>query len=267
MEAVSKNQKPVVLKHTQGKAEQFLVSIYLVYQFILRFCKELFSASFERKELIKQCYQIGVKSLPIITLTAFITGIVFTKQSRPSLASFGATSWLPSLIAIAVIRALAPLLTALVMAGNVGSNMGAELGSMKVTEQIDAMEVSSTEPFKYLVVTRVLATTIMVPLLASYFSFVGLFGAFLNVHANELTSYTSFVDEAFSQIYFIDLSGSLIKSLVYGLTIGFTGCFKGFHAVQGTVGVGRAANSAVVTAMFLIFIEEMILVQVINYFR
>lgn len=145
--------------------------------------------------------------------------------------------------------------------------MGAEIGSMKVTEQIDAMEVSSTEPFKYLVVTRVLATTIMLPLLASYFSLVGLFGAFLNVHANELTSYTSFIHDAFSQIYFIDLSGSLIKSLVYGLTIGFTGCFKGFHAVRGTVGVGRAANSAVVTAMFLIFVEEMILVQVINYFR
>lgn len=266
METVSKIKKQVP-KPRQKRIEQFLISIYKVHQFILRFFKECFSAPFEQKELIKQCYEIGVKSLPIITLTAFITGIVFTKQSRPSLASFGATSWLPGLIAIAIVRALAPLLTALVMAGKVGSNMGAEIGSMKVTEQIDAMEVSSTNPFKYLVVTRVSATTIMVPLLACYFTLVGLFGAYLNVHANELSSYTSFVEEAFSRISFLDLTGSLIKSIVYGFTIGVVGCFKGFHAEQGTVGVGRAANSAVVTAMFLIFIEEMMLVQVINYFR
>lgn len=245
----------------------FFVGIYEVYLFILRYCREAFSPPFEGKEVVRQCYEIGCKSLPIISLTAFITGIVFTKQSRPSLASFGATSWLPGLIAIAIVRALAPLITALIIAGKVGSNMGAELGSMKVTEQIDAMEVSSTNPFKFLVTTRVTAITIMLPLLAGYFAFLGLLGAFLNVHTNEQTSYVLFMHNAFSNLSFIDLFGSLLKALIFGATIGFAGCFMGYNATHGTVGVGRAANSAVVISMFLVFIEEMLIVQIINYFR
>jgi phospholipid/cholesterol/gamma-HCH transport system permease protein len=206
----------------------------------------VFIPPYEFKEIIRQCYEIGCKSLPIITLTAFITGTVFTKQSRPSLAEFGATSWLPSLISIAIIRALAPLMTALVIAGKVGSNMGAELGSMRVTEQIDAMEVSSTNPFKFLVVTRVLAITVMLPMLVTYFAFIGLIGAYFNVHHNELTSFTTFMEDAFVKISFIDLFASMLKSIVFGFTIGVTGCFNGYNAKQGTVGVGRAANSAVV---------------------
>jgi phospholipid/cholesterol/gamma-HCH transport system permease protein len=245
----------------------FFTGVYSVYRFILRFFKELVIPPYEGKEIVWQCYQVGCKSLPIITLTGFITGIVFTKQSRPSLAEFGATSWLPSLISIAIVRALAPLITALIMAGKVGSNIGAELGSMKVTEQIDAMEVSSTNPFKFLVVSRMIATTIMMPLLATYTAFVGLMGAYLNVYQNEQTSFLAFFEDAFVKISFLDISASLIKSVVYGFTIGLTGCFKGYHAANGTVGVGRAANSAVVTSMFIIFIEEMLIVQVVNYFR
>jgi phospholipid/cholesterol/gamma-HCH transport system permease protein len=138
---------------------------------------------------------------------------------------------------------------------------------MRVTEQVDAMEVSGTNPFKYLVVTRVVATTLMVPILGCYFAFVGLFGAYLNVHSNEQTSYIAFIDGAFSQLSFVDLLGSMLKATIFGFTIGITGCYKGYSASHGTVGVGRAANAAVVTSMFLIFIEEMILVQIINYFR
>lgn len=242
-------------------------NIYRVFVFIKQFFKEAFRRPFEFKEIVNQCFQIGWKSLAIISLTAFITGIVFTKQSRPSLSEFGAASWLPSLIAIAIIRALAPLITALIIAGKVGSNIGAELGSMKVSEQIDAMEVSSTNPFRFLVVTRISAITLMMPLLMTYFAFVGLFGAFINVNYNEQTSFRLFMQDAFSQISFLDLLASVIKSLIFGFTIGTAGCFKGYHAEHGTVGVGRAANSAVVISMFLIFIEEMIVVQVINYFR
>src|SRR5215831_13926128 len=128
------------------RSSLFFVNIYNVYKFILDFFKEVFVPPYEFREVTRQCYEIGCKSVPIITLTAFITGIVFTKQSRPSLSEFGAKSWLPSLISIAIIRALAPLITALICAGKVGSNIGAELGSMRVTEQIDAMEVSATNP-------------------------------------------------------------------------------------------------------------------------
>lgn len=269
METVLEHTKQGSLenKHRRKTVYHFFVGIYDIYSFILRFFKEVLAPPYEFKEIVRQCYEIGCRSLPIITLTAFITGIVFTKQSRPSLSQFGATSWLPSLIAIAIIRALAPLITALVIAGKVGSNMGAELGSMRVTEQIDAMEVSSTNPFNFLVITRVVAITIMLPALITYFAFIGLLGAYLNVHHNELTSFVSFIREAFTQISFLDFTASMTKSIVFGFTIGIVGCFKGFNAEKGTVGVGRAANSAVVISMFLIFIEEMVIVQIVNYFR
>jgi phospholipid/cholesterol/gamma-HCH transport system permease protein len=255
-------------RHVISKpVDEFFSDFYKVYKFGLRFFKEVFLPPYEFQEIVRQCFEIGYKSLPLISLTGFITGIVFTKQSRPSLAEFGAASWLPSLVSIAIIRALAPLVTALIVAGKVGSNIGAELGSMKVTEQIDAMEVSATNPFKFLVVTRVVATTFMVPMLVLYTGFIGMMGGFLNVHANEQTSLTTFFENAFESISFLDIFSSIFKSIIFGFTIGMTGCYQGYNASNGTQGVGRAANSAVVISMFLIFIEEMIIVQVVNAIR
>ena len=249
------------------KADGFFTDIYSVYKFIARFFREALKRPSEGKEIMRQCYEIGYRSLPLITLTGFITGIVFTKQSRPSLATFGASSWLPSLISIAIIRALAPLVTALITAGKVGSNIGAELGSMKVTEQIDAMEVSATNPFRFLVVTRVVACTLMQPVLMMYSGFVGMLGSFINVYANEQTSFTAYFANAFSTISFLDIFSSVFKSLIYGFTIGIAGCYQGYYASNGTQGVGKAANSAVVISMFLVFVEEMIVVQFVNAIR
>ena len=247
--------------------KQFFLDIYDVYRFILRFFKEVFLPPYELKEIARQCYYIGYKSVALVALTGFITGIVFTKQSRPSLSEFGAASWLPSLIGIAIIRALAPLITALIAAGKIGSNIGAELGSMKVTEQIDAMEVSGTKPFKFLVVSRIVATTIMVPALMMYNGLAGMIGAFINVNHNEMTSARNFIDNAFSTISFLDVIASFVKAIVYGFTIGVIGCYKGYNTTQGTQGVGRAANASVVISMFLIFIEEVIIVQIVNTIR
>lgn len=252
---------------TTRRLDGLFTDIYGIYSFILKFFREAFLPPYELKEFIKQCYEVGYKSLPLISLTGFITGIVFTNQSRPSLADFGATSWLPALISIAIIRALAPLVTALIAAGKVGSNIGAELGSMKVSEQIDAMEVSATNPFKFLVVSRVMATTCMIPLLTMYTACVALLGAYLNVHQNELTSFATYVVQVFDAITFLDIFSTLIKSVVFGFTIGITGCYKGYHSSKGTEGVGKAANSAVVASMFLIFIEEILIVTVVNYMR
>jgi len=249
--------------------DEYLIGVYDAYKFVIRFFKEVFKPPFHFREVITQCYEVGLKSLVLITLTGFVTGIVFTKQSRPSLEAFGAASWLPSLISIAMIRALGPLVTALICAGKVGSSIGAELGSMKVSEQIDAMEVSAINPFKYLVVTRVVATTIAIPILALYCSFVGLLGAYMNVHDVEKTSFTNFFTTGLENISFLDLYTSIVKSVVFGFTIGIIGCYKGFNATQGTRGVGRAANEAVVLTMFLVFIEEIVIVQIgnwINYF-
>lgn len=247
--------------------DAYFIDVNKAFQFCKRFFKEALKPPFHFRELVNQCFEIGLRALPLITLTGFIVGIVFTKQSRPSLEDFGATSWLPSLIGIAIVKALGPLVTALICAGKVGSGIGAELGSMKVTEQIDAMEVSAINPFKYLVVTRVLATTITIPVLALYCSFVALYGSYLNVHTEDATGIISFYQNAFSTISFLDLNSSVIKSIVFGFTIGIIGCYQGFHASQGTRGVGKAANKAVVLAMFLIFIEEIVIVQISNWLR
>lgn len=255
-------------KYTFSKSvDDYLTGIHKAYQFTALFFKEVFSKPFHLREVIHQCFEVGLKSLALISLTGFIVGIVFTKQSRPSLEDFGATSWLPSLIGIAIIKALGPLVTALICAGKVGSSIGAELGSMKVTEQIDAMEVSAINPFKYLVVTRVVATTITIPVLALYCSFVALYGSYINVHAEETSSMISFYQSAFKTINFLDIATSIVKTIVYGFTIGIVGCYKGFNATQGTRGVGKAANQAVVLAMFMIFIEEVIIVQISNWIR
>lgn len=237
------------------------------YKFTGLFFKEAFKRPFHLKELVNQCFEIGIRSLSLITLTGFIVGVVFTKQSRPSLEDFGATSWLPSLIGIAVIKALGPLVTALISAGKVGSSIGAELGSMRVTEQIEAMEVSAINPFKYLVTTRVLATTLTIPILTLYCIFIGLYGSYINVNAVENVSVVAFYQSAFSSINFIDITTTVVKSVVYGFTIGIVGTYKGYNATKGTRGVGKAANQAVVLTMFLIFIEEVIIVQVANWFR
>jgi phospholipid/cholesterol/gamma-HCH transport system permease protein len=247
--------------------DDYFIGVYHAYIFIAKFFKQAFQGPFEFREIVRQCYVVGYKSLPLITLTGFVIGIVFTKQSRPSLVSFGATSWLPSLIAIATIRALAPLVTGLITAGKVGSYIGAEIGSMRVTEQIDAMEVSATDPFRFLVVTRVLATTFMIPILAMYCGFVGMMGSFLNIYQNEKTSFSTFIAEAFKQITPLDIGTSLVKAIAFGFTIGIVGTYKGYNATQGTQGVGRAANASVVVAMFLIFLEEMIIVQIANWIR
>lgn len=256
-------EKPVLTR----RLDRFFLEMYSVSAFVGRIFKEAFLPPYEFREIVKQCFEVGYKSLPLISLTGFITGIVFTNQSRPSLSEFGATSWLPALISIAIVRALAPLVTALIAAGKVGSNIGAELGSMKVTEQIDAMEVSATNPFKFLVVSRVFATTFMIPILMIYTVFVALMGAYINVHQHEATSFQTYITQVFNAITFLDVFSSVIKSFVFGFTIGTVGCYKGYHSSKGTEGVGKAANTAVVTSMFLIFVEELIALQIVSALR
>lgn len=259
----AEDRKPLLSK----KIDKFFTGLSDAWSFVARFFREVFVPPYEFREVVQQCYRIGVESLPLIALTGFIVGIVFTNQSRPSLSEFGATSWLPSLISIAVVRAMGPLVTALIAAGKVGSSIGAEIGSMKVTEQIDAMEVSAINPFKYLVVTRVLATTLMLPVLVMFTDFVALMGSFLSVNANESVSMTTFFVQVFDAISFLDIISSVLKSLLFGFTIGIVGCYKGYNSSKGTEGVGRAANAAVVMAMFLIFIEELLTLQIVNAIR
>ena len=187
--------------------------------FISRFFKEVFTPPYEFKEFLKQSYKIGYKSIPLVAITGFIMGLVLTLQSRPTLASFGAESWLPSMVALSLIREIAPVITALICAGKIASGIGAELGSMKVTEQIDAMEVAAINPFKYLVVTRVLATTFMIPLLVILADLIGIFGGYIGFNINGDASMYLYISKIFEILTFSDIFPATIKTFFFGFFI------------------------------------------------
>jgi phospholipid/cholesterol/gamma-HCH transport system permease protein len=244
------------------EASNFLTDFADVLLFITATIKETFSRNFEWKEFLRQCFQIGYKTLPLISVTGIIMGLVLTIQSRPSLAKFGADAMLPGMVAVSLIREMGPVITALICAGKIGSGMGAELGSMKVTEQIEAMEVSSTNPIRFLVVTRVLAATLMIPLLILYADALGIIGSWGGINIKGDVSLSLFFSQAFSHIDFIDFLPSVVKSVFFGAVIGFVGCYKGYNAGRGTESVGIAANSAVVLGSLLVLIVDVIAVQI-----
>jgi phospholipid/cholesterol/gamma-HCH transport system permease protein len=230
--------------------------------FVARTTKEMFSRDFEFKEFLRQCFEIGNKSLPLIAITGAIMGLVLTIQSRPAMAEFGAVTMLPGMVALSIIREIGPVITALILAGKIGSGMGAELGSMKVTEQIDAMEVSATNPIRYLVVTRVLAITLMLPLLVLFADAFGIFGSWIGVNIKGDVKMILFISQAFKSIDFMDFFPALIKTYFFGAVIGFVGCYKGYNAGRGTESVGIAANSAVVISSLLVIVVDLIAVQI-----
>jgi len=248
------------------RLNSFLIEIGELSFFTSRFFKEAFKPPFEFKELLRQCYNMGNRSLLLVAITGFIIGLVLTLQTRPTLLEFGAVSWMPSMVSISIVREIGPIITALVCAGRIGSGIGAELGSMRVTEQIDAMEVSGTNPFKYLVVTRVLAVTLMLPLLVIVGDAIALFGSFLVENLKGNVSFTLYFNQVFDSLEFGDIIPATIKSFFFGLAIGIVGSFKGYYCAKGTEGVGKAANSAVVFTSLLLFIIDFIAVFVTDIF-
>ena len=243
-------------------ASNFITDIADAVLFITRVIKETFSRHFEFKEFLHQCYQIGYLTLPLISVTGSIIGLVLTIQTRPVLVNFGAETLLPGMIAISLIREMGPVITALICAGKISSGIGAELGSMKVTEQIDAMEVSSTNPMRFLVVPRVLAATLMIPLLILYADALGILGSWIGANIKGDVSFVLFFSQAFSHIDYMDFIPAVIKSFFFGAVIGLVGCYKGYNAGRGTESVGKAANSAVVLASLLVLITDMFAVQI-----
>lgn len=244
------------------KLKNFLIEVADVTRFAVRFFKNVFLPPYEFGELIKQCYLIGYRSFSLIGITGFIMGLVLTIQAKPTMAEFGAESLIPGMVAVSMIREIGPVITALICAGKIGSGIGAELGSMKVTEQIEAMEVSATNPFKYLVVTRILACTFMIPLLVVLSDAIGLFGSYIGVNISGDVSLRLFFNQVFSSLEFIDIYPAVIKTFFFGFVIGLIGCYKGYNSNKGTEGVGKAANTAVVVASLVVFVIDMIAVQI-----
>jgi phospholipid/cholesterol/gamma-HCH transport system permease protein len=235
-----------------------------ISRFAGRFFFETFKPRFELTEFLKQCFYVGYKSFPLVIITAFIMGLVITIQSRPTLVEFGAEAWLPKMVSLSLIREIAPVITALICAGKIASGIGAELGSMKVTEQIDAMEVSGTNPFKFLVVTRVMATTLMLPVLVILADAVSLYGGYLGANIKGVVSSDLFWNQVFDTLVFGDAVPSVLKTFFFGFAIGLIGCYKGYYSNKGTEGVGRSANSAVVISSLIVFIIDLIAVQIID---
>jgi phospholipid/cholesterol/gamma-HCH transport system permease protein len=229
--------------------------------FNIEFMKQAFKTPFEISEIKKHMDELGVKTFPIVSIMGLIIGLVLAMQSQPTMQKFGATDFLPSMVSLSVVRELGPVLTALIFAGRVSSGIGAELGSMRVTEQIDAMEVSAVNPFKFLVVTRVFATTMILPILTIYVVIIAIFGGYIAVIITENMTFEYYKSSVVSAIQFGDLIPGIAKTFVFGYIVGMVGAYKGYTTTGGTEGVGRASTTAVVMASLLILIFDMGLVK------
>lgn len=229
--------------------------------FSLRFLKYVFIPPYEFVEIKKHMDELGVKTLPIVSIMGLIIGLVLALQSYPVLARFGAESVLPGMVALSVVRELGPVLTALIFAGRVSSGIGAELGSMRVTEQIDAMEVSAIDPFRFLVVPRVIACTIILPLLTLYVIFLAVFGAYFAIVLMQSMSFDLYTGAVIDSIKFGDFVPGVGKTFIFGFIVGIVGSFKGYNAEKGTEGVGKASTTSVVISSLLILLVDMVLVK------
>jgi phospholipid/cholesterol/gamma-HCH transport system permease protein len=250
------------MNNYKNKIIGFFYEVGNLMNFTLLVLRNSLRRPFEREEFLRQSFNMGVKSLPLISITAVIMGIVLTLQTRPVLAKLGAEIWLPGMVFVSFVREIGPVITALIFAGKVGSGIGAELSSMRVTEQIDAMEVSGTNPLKYLVSTRVFAATFIVPLLVIYSDFIALAGSYIGMNIQGNISLRLFFILAFESMHFYDIVPALIKTFFFGFGIGIISCYKGYYMNEGTQGVGKASNVAVVLSSLSIFIIDLIVVQI-----
>lgn len=247
-----------------------LVSLFEWFGELGIFCGRLIKAAFvppfESWELVRQMDAIGAKSLPLVALAGAATGVVLSLQGRDSLTRFGAKSLLPAAIVFSIIRETGPIITGLVVSGRVGAGIGAELGSMKVTEQIDAMEASAVDPYKFLVATRVLACIAMLPLLTVAADFCGIIMGWVATTLAEPVSLRFFINNGFKNVTFHDVLPPTFKTAVFGAIIGVIGCFQGMRTRGGTEGVGRAATSSVVLTSLFIILADVLLVRLILVF-
>jgi len=234
--------------------------------FCWRLARVAFVPPWEGGELIRQMDAIGSKSLPLVALAGAATGVVLSLQTRETLTRFGAKSMLPAVIIFSIIKESGPVITGLIVSGRVGAGIGAELGSMKVTEQIDAMEASAVDPYKYLVATRVLACIVMLPLLTLAADFCGILMGWLSNTLVEPISLRLFFNTGTKGIAFSDFLPPTFKTAVYGLIIGVVSCFQGMRTEGGTEGVGRSTTSAVVLSSLFLILADVVLVRLIQVF-
>jgi phospholipid/cholesterol/gamma-HCH transport system permease protein len=255
---------------TTSPAKNLAVSFFEWFGELGMFCVRLARAAltppYEIRELIRQCDEVGSKSLPLVALAGAATGVVLSLQTRDSLIHFGAKSLLPAVIIYSVIKETGPVITGLIVSGRVGAGIGAELGSMRVTEQIDAMEASAVDPFRYLVATRVLACILMMPLLTLCADFAAIVMGWIAESVVEPITIRHFLENGTKGVHFGDFIPPTLKTLVFGFIIGIVACFQGVRTTGGTAGVGRSTTRSVVLSSLFVILADVILVRLILIF-
>lgn len=234
--------------------------------FCVRVARAALTPPYEFRELIRQMDEVGARSALLVAVAGAAIGVVLTLETRNSLVQFGAESSLPAIIIVSIIRETGPIITGLIVSGRVGAGIGAELGSMKVTDQIDAMEVSAVNPYKYLAATRILACALMLPLLTLACDASGILMGWLVNTLTHPISFQLFLDTGLKHVTFNDFLPPTFKTVVFGLIIGVVACFQGMHVTGGTAGVGRATTNTVVLSSLFIILADVVLVRLILVF-
>ena len=254
-------QKLLTPPENAGGEPGFLERAGGLFGFVGQFFTRAWRRPFEFKELLKQMDEVGSRSLMLTGVVGFSIGIVLAMQSRGTLARFGAESFLPSMLALSVFKEIGPVLTSLVLAGRLGAGMGAELGSMRVTEQIDALDVAALKPFHYLVVTRVLACVIMFPVMTMLTDTLAMGGGYLEAVLSDKMDYRVFLDTAFDTMRFVDVIVDTMKTSIFGFIVGIVSCYLGYNVRGGTREVGQAAMQSVVVSSLLILVADVVVVR------
>jgi phospholipid/cholesterol/gamma-HCH transport system permease protein len=252
----------MVLVH---QARSVLEGIGDVALFQARALGALATPPFEPREAARQLFELGVRSVPLIAASGFAIGVVLSMHTRASLERFGAEALIPEGLAMALVRETGPLTCALLLSGRIGAGIGAELGAMKVTEQIEALEALAVDSFRYLVVTRVMACLIALPLLTTLMNFMGMVGGYVAESAASGMSFQLYFNRAFSGLDFVDIVPSTLKTVVFGFIIATVASYLGINTSRGTEGVGQASTQAVVASSITVIVVNVLLVRLIFF--
>jgi phospholipid/cholesterol/gamma-HCH transport system permease protein len=241
--------------------QEFLERAGELSLFAGEFFKRVWRPPYEWRELFNQMDEAGTKSFVLTAITGLAIGVVLSMQSRGTLVRFGAEAVLPNMLALSVFKEIGPVITSLVLAGRLGAGIGAEIGSMRVTEQIDALEVAALKPFHYLVITRVMACVIMFPVLTIWTDVIAMIGGYLESVISADMDYRIFINTAFSTIRFADLFVDTMKTSIFGFLVGIVSCYLGYNVRGGTREVGQAAMQSVVISSLLILLADVLVVR------
>jgi phospholipid/cholesterol/gamma-HCH transport system permease protein len=233
--------------------------------FGLRAVRDAFRPPFEVREIVRQLFELGLRSSPLIAVAGFAVGVVLSMHTRASLERFGAEAMIPAGLALALVRETGPLMCGLLLAGRIGAGIGAELGAMRVTEQIDALEATAVDAFKFLVVTRAVACIIALPILTTVMNLSGILGGFVAEAAISGMSLPLYMQRAFSLVDYADYVPATLKTMVFGYLIAIVSSYLGYNTTQGTEGVGRASTRAVVFSSMALIVVNVVLVKLIFF--